>query len=161
MPHLPSEVERPFCGSRGAQHATRIGSIADMTTKRKIDHDAARLSAATAAVLAQISPRDLCIVSLGRGTYQLRNGVYYMASESYPIPPVRHSVSSTPAARIARTSLAGAELTSNGRPRRTSKCCPSWSPRPQSNVTSWPVPHLTDPPHLWVAFVTAMIALAE
>jgi hypothetical protein len=24
-----------------------------------------------------------------------------------------------------------------------------------------PVPHLTDPPHLWLAFVAAMIALAE
>lgn len=132
-----------------------------MAKRRKIDPAAAELAAAVSAVLAQVSPKDLCTVPIDRGSYMLRGGLYYDASESYPVPPVRHSTvehaGCADCADFARWRSAYEQWATE----QGIKVLPVMvAPATIERDGLAPVPHLTDPPHLWVAFVTAMIGLA-
>lgn len=150
---------------RSARRTARgmgVASIAGMAKRRKIDPTAAELAAATSAVLAQVSPKDLCTVPIARGSYMLRSGLYYDAKDSYPVPPVRHSTaehaSCADCADFARWRLAYEEWATE---QDVAVLPVMVAPATIEHDGLAPVPHLTDPPHKWVAFVGAMIALAQ
>lgn len=128
----------------------------------KIDPAATDLAVATSTVLGQVSPKALCTVSLDRGSYMLRSGTYYDAGRSYPVPPVRHStVEHDGCADCSDFRRWRAKYEEWATAQGVDILPVMVAPATIDRDGLAPVPHLTDPPHLWVAFVTAMIGLAE